>query len=878
MSDYNENFNEDIASDIANNPVAQKGKQAVLNKAKSVAKNLVKNGVKLLSKALLAILKLLLPYLLIIGAVLLVIIIGYFLIFEFTGTEKEYTKAYENDYIYNEDNVMIVTDSEMNGENKTIRDFYRYFSGQSFYQLVGSDNNTLIYPDDENSPRDYYNREDSFKLNSNLLFSLDEYMYGAKWKYPEQFIKPVKYNPDDLTLVQLVDEEGFVTAESDEEDIDTGIKTGEKILSVRDYGLSSILKYNEKKQYERTLLIKGFYTGEDVWNPHTKQVEYVEYSKPVEFEVPLKDYPQDIYIIDKVVSFVGEIEFFYEDKDKKFEDLRFGQTREENEPFTEYIFDTYTQDECEDYFFPDSYFDSDTEQWCIYKVHDLIRHRSEDTVVVERLPVVVKTEVNDEGDIYLREYLYNFESYIPIDTINDFEFGERIDYDSYVFDYDALLTDDYGFNLGSHIDSGAFKQSLQYLPIVEKYASRFGVDPYIVIAMIAQESSGNPRINANGLMQITSGGDTTITATNVDGVSETFTLEKLERQDVEKSIQYGTMYFKYLLELMDNNPYKAIQAYNFGEGTMGDIRNNHSEAWNSNFGWMLFREEARISRGGEDSRSASYECMAFPEGRKLNGKYWGDSCYLENVLRYYAGADIDSISDIESGSNAWNPLKTLGDLFMKFVTKREKTEIIPKSDYIGHARPEKVSDVLKTTIALDESVLFSEADEDATSLNFWDEGFMSSMTSMGASLQDILDIAPNKDGYFPPINLNEDGLRISSYFGWRIHPTLLVKKFHTGVDIAAPQGTHIYTIADGIVTTARYSDTAGNFIIVDHGNGVESVYMHLYKFAVNVGDAVQQGDMIGEVGTTGRSTGPHLHFEFRVGNSRIDPLGIITGE
>jgi len=117
--------------------------------------------------------------------------------------------------------------------------------------------------------------------------------------------------------------------------------------------------------------------------------------------------------------------------------------------------------------------------------------------------------------------------------------------------------------------------------------------------------------------------------------------------------------------------------------------------------------------------------------------------------------------------------------------------------------------------------------------------------------------------------------RISSGFGNRIHPVTRRKSFHSGIDIANSRGTSILASRNGKVTFAGYQGTYGNFIIVNHGNGIETAYAHLSSINVRVGQSVTQGDVIGKMGTTGRSTGNHLHFEIRIGGSAVNPTKYI---
>ncbi len=97
------------------------------------------------------------------------------------------------------------------------------------------------------------------------------------------------------------------------------------------------------------------------------------------------------------------------------------------------------------------------------------------------------------------------------------------------------------------------------------------------------------------------------------------------------------------------------------------------------------------------------------------------------------------------------------------------------------------------------------------------------------------------------------------------------KSTHTGLDISATTGTPIKVVADGTVTFAKYNGSYGNLVKVDHGNGVETWYAHTSKMYVKVGQEVKAGDVIAAVGSTGNSTGPHLHFEIRINGEHVNP-------
>ena len=113
---------------------------------------------------------------------------------------------------------------------------------------------------------------------------------------------------------------------------------------------------------------------------------------------------------------------------------------------------------------------------------------------------------------------------------------------------------------------------------------------------------------------------------------------------------------------------------------------------------------------------------------------------------------------------------------------------------------------------------------------------------------------------------------VSSGYGNRFHPIFQENRFHYGVDIGGTAGQQIVAIAAGTVSVATYNSSYGNYVMVSHGNGTASLYAHMESLAVSAGDTVTQGQTVGYCGSTGWSTGPHLHFEIRVNGSTTDPL------
>ncbi len=114
--------------------------------------------------------------------------------------------------------------------------------------------------------------------------------------------------------------------------------------------------------------------------------------------------------------------------------------------------------------------------------------------------------------------------------------------------------------------------------------------------------------------------------------------------------------------------------------------------------------------------------------------------------------------------------------------------------------------------------------------------------------------------------------KLTSGYGMRSHPVLGGRRRHKGVDLAAPTGTPVYATADGIVGMAKWFSSYGLYVQIEHGAQLQTRYAHMSKLAVGAGERVSKGDIIGYVGSTGRSTGPHLHYEVRINGTAVNPI------
>lgn len=143
------------------------------------------------------------------------------------------------------------------------------------------------------------------------------------------------------------------------------------------------------------------------------------------------------------------------------------------------------------------------------------------------------------------------------------------------------------------------------------------------------------------------------------------------------------------------------------------------------------------------------------------------------------------------------------------------------------------------------------------------DGIEKLIRNQGAKLASIPAIQPVS---------NKELTRIASGFGMRIHPIYGIAKMHNGLDFTAPQGTPIYATGDGTVTAAGMGTGTGNHVIINHGYGYETVYMHMVRVKARNGQHVKRGEVIGWVGSTGASTGPHCHYEVHINGNPVDPV------
>ncbi len=173
-------------------------------------------------------------------------------------------------------------------------------------------------------------------------------------------------------------------------------------------------------------------------------------------------------------------------------------------------------------------------------------------------------------------------------------------------------------------------------------------------------------------------------------------------------------------------------------------------------------------------------------------------------------------------------------------------------------------------VAADLAALASKLDQvDHDIADFADQ--LDGLEAEQSRVEQLIEEEASKDGTAPGILVRPVPGAITSSFGMRMHPILGYSRMHTGVDISAPHGQEIKAGGSGRVILAGPYGGYGNTVIIDHGGGMTTLYAHQSQLNVSYGQQVAAADIIGYVGSTGLSTGPHLHFEVRLGGRVVDP-------
>lgn len=215
----------------------------------------------------------------------------------------------------------------------------------------------------------------------------------------------------------------------------------------------------------------------------------------------------------------------------------------------------------------------------------------------------------------------------------------------------------------------------------------------------------------------------------------------------------------------------------------------------------------------------------------------------------------------------------------KAAAETHKEEVSVATTFLAAARDQKEALVAEQSLQiLAEGNTLSEI----RSRKVLVESRINALSRASDGVQLILaDLQQGQPDFVPgevPIDNPLPGVRVSSPFGMRHHPILNIDRLHAGCDLGSPTGVEIHAAADGFVVIAGERGGYGNTTVIDHGNSLATLYGHQSRLMVSPGQQVKRGDVIGLVGSTGLSTGPHVHFETRIKGVPVDPEGIVDFE
>lgn len=266
----------------------------------------------------------------------------------------------------------------------------------------------------------------------------------------------------------------------------------------------------------------------------------------------------------------------------------------------------------------------------------------------------------------------------------------------------------------------------------------------------------------------------------------------------------------------------------------------------------------------------------------------GDSLYLEMLLTADSFADMLNKADYIEQLSAYDREKLEEYQLVVEYTQLCKEELLSEQELLEEARTaaQEEQNNLNALITEKEAQITAYESDIATreqAIREYDAEIRE-QNELIAALE--AQVAAEKAALAEATRIRYDGgvftwpapsyTRISSPYGWRPHPIFGVDKYHNGVDLAAPGGSPILAAYDGKVVAAAYSSSMGNYIMIDHGDGLYTIYMHASALYVSTGEYVTRGQKIAAVGTTGNSTGNHLHFGVRLNGQYVDPMGYIS--
>ena len=387
-------------------------------------------------------------------------------------------------------------------------------------------------------------------------------------------------------------------------------------------------------------------------------------------------------------------------------------------------------------------------------------------------------------------------------------------------------------------------------------------------------------------------GDERVYASNLDGItSDSIEAKKNEVADAKKeqsSIKSSISNMESIIAGLQAQKADLNKYISGLDSTMTSIQSNISD-----YEALITEKENEIVRKEGELEEARVQEELQYESMQQRIQYMyecGTSSYFEAILQADSFADMLNRAEYVEEIAAYD-----NKMLEAYILQREYIELCKES-----LEQEKVTlDESKAALEAEKNNLAAIREQKAVDLAAYEddisiteaqlkalEADLEYQTNLIASLekeiteeqkeilrQNNVNLGYSSDGFAWPA---PSYTAVSSEFGWRSDPFTGLKAYHNGVALAAPECTPIVAAYDGIVGQAGYNSSMGNYIYIEHGDGLRTIYLHASKLYVSKDDVVLKGDVIGAVGTTGRSTGPHLHFSVRLNGEYVSPWNYLS--
>ena len=534
-----------------------------------------------------------------------------------------------------------------------------------------------------------------------------------------------------------------------------------------------------------------------------------------------------------------------------------------------------------------------------------------------------------KGGKYFEDYMANYKTYVPDNVMGNFNFKDRTGKQKEEL-LDLLKTQPFGetdstsssggdggsFKAGAGATGSDYANALQFLPTIKQYAEKAGVDPALIIALICAESSGNPNCDngsAYGLMQWEYGANgSNIDIHYKDGSTEKLNVTKSSLMgNIDLQIKSGIAELQKNIDASYNNIPAMFVGYNFGTGGLQYTVKHYLQTQGKGSSNADVVNYLKTGDGGWLSARKWYSTGGYREIHAGGGGTWD---YFERILKNYktldgskgpwiinskgekvefdlatgqntvtggagtpvgGGSVIDGISNTVSNaisgvtdwiSNAWSVIsKNIKDLFPETAVPLSKTS----TEFNGQVKENQIQTYIKMMFVMDEGKYLTEYKD--FNNDDWKQRyallFKNPLGTGWSSLDNPGTVNLNnyfKDGFVAPLKM--DKLTISSPF----------TNSHQGIDIVAPEGTDVLSVADGKVEDTGTDTEKGQYVIISHSDGVKTAYYSLKDISVKKGDTVTKGQVIAKSGTS-KETNNSIHFELIKNNTKEDASWMVTG-